>query len=252
MPAIRTTEELLRSLLRRVKLLERRIAVRGGRSTPTRGSTALRDSTYGVPATAAEQAALANAKVLWWNADTQWEESYYAPQGTVGLTARALVAGTPAGWYPTGEGPVSRLYAAAAQTMSAGTYVTSWALWGVGESTRRGGSDWFTYAASTGTVTCVKAGNYEVSAMTTQQVGSGTTVTHILRSAQNIVANPNNLNAAQVTTAALYQPEVSTMGGQSFSVFSSVGSYQLNITPGQTEARGFFHVRYKGPRLVSD
>jgi len=65
-----------------------------------RGTTAQRDASYGVPANAAEQAALANASPVWWNTSKGWLEGYYAPVGTAGLTAQPLLSGRPAGWYP--------------------------------------------------------------------------------------------------------------------------------------------------------
>lgn len=245
----------------RIALLERRLA-RGG--IPDRllpggsdivssyyGTTAERDAAHGVPTTDAGRAFLANLKTVWFNTDLGWSESYYAPQGTVGLTAPALVAGTAAGWYPTGEGPTSKLYASAQQSMTANTYVTLWSAWGTGESVRRGGDEWFTRSLPTGAVVCEKAGNYEVSAMTTQQTGAGTTVTHILRNGNSISANTNALSS-QVTSAPLYQPETAVTAGSSLAVFSAVGSYLLNVATGTVEVRGYFHVRYKGPLLVSD
>ncbi|QHB37170.1 hypothetical protein QDA03_gp71 [Microbacterium phage Terij] len=249
---IRTTEELLRSLLRRVGLLERRVAVRSPRPVPTSGTVAERNARFGVPATDAERVALANQKPVWFNTEDGWEESYYAPQGLAGLTARALVAGTPAGWYPTGEGPYSRLLATAPQGMVANSYINSWAPWGTSGSTRRGGAAWFTYNAALGAVTCVKAGNYDITAMDSQQAGSGTTVTHVLRSGNAIATVANVLNSTYATAALKEAPMVAVAAGQALACYSSVGSYQTNVITGNPETRGVFHIRYKGPLLVSE
>lgn len=249
---IRTTEELLRSLLRRVGLLERRVAVRSPRPVPTSGTAAERNARFGVPATDAERVALANQKPIWFNTEDGWEESYYAPQGLAGLTARALVAGTPAGWYPTGEGPYSRLLTGVVQSMAPGTYINTWSQWGTGGSTRRGGAAWFTYNAALGAVTCVKPGYYDVTAMDSQQAGSGTTVTHVLRSGNAVATLANPLNGTYATTALKEAPMVAMGAGGALACYTSVGAYQTNVITGNPETRGFFHIRYKGPLLVSE
>lgn len=70
----------------------------------TQGSTALRDSIYGVPGTdATKQASLANRAIVWYNTDKGWFESYYAVTGTAGLTVVGLLSASVAGWYPTGQ-----------------------------------------------------------------------------------------------------------------------------------------------------
>lgn len=252
----RTMPALLRRLGDRVTSLERRIArtpraVDLSRITDLgRGSSVERDAYFGAPATDVERVALANRRVVWFNTDFGWEESYYADSALAGLTTLGLVAGTPSGWYPTGEGPVSVMYASGPQSVVASTYVTSWTAWGAGRSYRRGGATWFTY--DTGRVTCLNAGRYEAEAMVTQQAGSGTTVTHLLRNANSIFARANPLDPGQNQAAVMHQPLVDILPGENFSVFSGVGSYQLNVVAGNTEVRGFFFVRYKAPLLVSE
>jgi len=215
-----------------------------------RGTTAQRNAHFGTPATDASRSALANRRVTWFNTDLGWEESFYAPAGTAGLTAPGLLAGTAPGWYPTGEGPESKMYASGTQNVVAGTYITQWSPWGTGGSSRRGGDDWFVRDAAT--VVCKKAGVYEVSGMSSQQAGSGATVTHILRSGQTIINCVNTLNASYVTTAPLYQPAVAMNADQNFSMYAGIGSYQLFVSTGNVEIRGFLHIRYKGPLLASD
>jgi hypothetical protein len=62
-----------------------------------RGTSTQRDAYYGVPSTAAERAALANQKVLWYNTTTNTLQMYFATTGTSGLTVTGI-AGT-SGWY---------------------------------------------------------------------------------------------------------------------------------------------------------
>lgn len=62
-----------------------------------RGSSAERDSTYGVPGTDADRVALANRQIIWYNSTTRKFETYYATTGLAGLTAPGI-AGT-SGWY---------------------------------------------------------------------------------------------------------------------------------------------------------
>jgi hypothetical protein len=63
-----------------------------------RGTSTQRDTYYGVPSTAAERAALANQKVIWYNTTTNTLEMYFATTGTSGLTVTGIVQTS--GWYP--------------------------------------------------------------------------------------------------------------------------------------------------------
>jgi len=107
--ATRTLEEILVNLRERVGHLERRSVTDGGGGGRAllmlRGTTARRDRTYPAPTTDAERATLANRQVLWYNTDHGWLESYYAVDGTPGLTVVGVLGTTtfavhPAGWYP--------------------------------------------------------------------------------------------------------------------------------------------------------
>lgn len=95
-----------------------------------RGTTAERDTNWGVPTTEFAKGFLASSRPVWFNTDLGWEESYYAPVGTEGLTVRGLVAGVPAGWYPTGYGPHGRLHTAGPQGHVSGSYFTNWLNFG--------------------------------------------------------------------------------------------------------------------------
>jgi hypothetical protein len=64
------------------------------------GTTAQRNTRYGVPTTTAAQVALANQAVMWFNVTTGRLESYYVPTGTAGLTVPGTPAGTAPGWLP--------------------------------------------------------------------------------------------------------------------------------------------------------
>lgn len=64
------------------------------------GTTAQRDAYYGSLSTTAQQVALANRCVTWYNTDKGWLESYYVVTGSSGLTARGLITGHTPGWYP--------------------------------------------------------------------------------------------------------------------------------------------------------
>lgn len=93
------------------------------------GTTAERNAIFGSPANVAQQVALANKKVIWFNTDTYCEESYYAVHGSAGLTARGLMTGGPtAGWYPTGElgAPRIHLNTSGGKASTNGTEFNNW------------------------------------------------------------------------------------------------------------------------------
>lgn len=130
----RTPNGLLTSILSRIASLESglRRAIPRRLNTMGSGTTAERDAYYGVPSTDADRAALANRKVVWFNTDLGWEESFYATTGLPGLTAPGLVAGSAHGWYPVGDGPEAVLYSAGAQAFSGAGNFTNWRDWGTG------------------------------------------------------------------------------------------------------------------------
>lgn len=138
--AERTLEEMLKSLLSRLSRLERRIAVRGGSPSPVRGTTAERDGLFGIPATAAARAALANQRVTWFNTEKGWSESYYAVTGTAGLTAPALLAGHATGWYPLAGADIFAHRGKSGAFQAAGTTAREDVL-AVSQIRRGGGTD---------------------------------------------------------------------------------------------------------------
>ncbi len=68
-------------------------------ASPTRGSAALRDQTFGVPTTDADEVSLANAQVIWYNTETAQEETYYTLASRTDLTAPGLHDAFTPGWY---------------------------------------------------------------------------------------------------------------------------------------------------------
>jgi microcystin-dependent protein len=132
----------------------------------SRGTTAERDTAYGTPATDTARVALAQQKIVWFNTDLGWEESFYAVSGTAGLTVPGLVTGAVAGWYPTGRGPFIKFNATTG----------FWAVWNalIGNFDviqRKGGASWFTYD---GTITQIlKHGRYDIRVWTQILEGSG-------------------------------------------------------------------------------
>lgn len=128
-----TDEEQRRNWETRLSFLERQLAKNGRYKLPTRlqltgsGTSAERDTYFGVPTTDAQRVLLANAKVTWFNTDLGWDESFYAIHGTAGLTATGLMTGGPAaGWYPVSKGPRAKAMSAGAQAFTTTTQFTNW------------------------------------------------------------------------------------------------------------------------------
>lgn len=147
----------------RVELTMRKVVIHGRSNGGTAsGTTAQRNARFGVPATLSERVALANRQVVWFNTLLGWEESYYVPVATVGLTVRGLTTTSeaPAGWYPTGLGPRLLLATSGVQNMTAGDTFTNWATPGVGRSYSTGPLGFVDYGAPGYAYTRL-AGRYE-------------------------------------------------------------------------------------------
>lgn len=127
-PSKKTFEGLIQDITIRLTLVERRLAIRGGGSSgsevPVRGTPAARDARYGVPATDAERAELANKVPLWFNTVARRSETYYAVSGSPGLTVPGLVAGSTAGWYAT---PAQEWAGKSGPTAFVSPYIATWA-----------------------------------------------------------------------------------------------------------------------------
>lgn len=217
-----------------------------------RGTTAERNTIFGVPGTDPTRVALANRKVIWFNTDTGWEESYYATEGKAGLTAIPLKNPASSGWYPTGRGPMVLLEppGLAAQTM--GTWVHSWGT----PIRRRGGTNWF--ASTDGrTVSFKQFGRYDVIVWTVQQAGGGVANYHLRLMTQdgntilkNVDGNGFPLNSSLYTRVHVEMLDTIIEPTQYIGLFLHSGSLDLHV-PG-VAPRGQFLVRYLGPPLVMD
>ncbi|UDL16370.1 minor tail protein [Microbacterium phage Zooman] len=140
------------------------------------GTTIERNLRFGSPSTAAEIAALANRKVVWFNTTYGWEESFYATSGTAGLEVTALTATSASGWYPIGAGPRVALQTAGSQSMTANTNFTNWSVPGTGISFRNGPAGTFVDYGAPGYVFTHLAGRYEAFLSIYVQNGTGTAV----------------------------------------------------------------------------
>jgi len=171
--ALRELEEGIRTLQKRQNELQSAFT-----GLPLlRGTTAARDAAYGVPTTDAQRAALANQRVNFYNVELGWQESYYAVTGTTGLTARGLLAGVPAGWYPTGPGPRGKLGAIGAQSHTSGSFFTNWNNFGTGLSFRT--QDQLIDRPTPSDAATIRTnlpGRYDLECRMTFQNGSGTGV----------------------------------------------------------------------------
>lgn len=164
---------VLRQMRKDIDALWRRVS----RTAPVAGTTALRDITFPPPTTVAERVDLANAQVTWWNIELGWEESYYAPTGSPGLTARGLVPGAPAGWYPTGLGPKIRLAGSGTTPATSGwREFDVWAPLGNTEGSSWRNSTLIERAAGVSYVNILLAGRYDLTGDMALPGGSGSIV----------------------------------------------------------------------------
>lgn len=242
----------------RVELSMRKVVVHGAsKAGPMRGTTAERDARFGTPATDPARVALANRKIVWFNTDLGWEESYYATTGLAGLTAKALLATYSSGWYPTGRGVTPEITMDATTTFAAstGNYVGAWN----GNVRRVGGDAVFTYDQYGPTIHL--PGYYDLSCYTTQPAGSGLADYHIRLNA--VGGTPiewqNNLSGILLSSSYLttifgtYKDQLIKPTPQLFRWFCSNGTLSLHQTTGPAgSGRGQMNVRYKRPPLVSD
>ncbi|QGJ88895.1 minor tail protein [Microbacterium phage Teamocil] len=259
-PPVRDEEALLRGHERRIRLLERRLAASGylpPHSPRYAGTTVERDAFFGVPANAAQQAALANDRVTWWNEDWGWEESYYAPTGTAGLTAPGLVTGTAAGWYPTGVGPNAQLVAAGTQSLSTGVWFTNWAAFGTGQSRRKGGTTWWTTTA--GSLVPKVAGLYRPFGALLCQTGAGSGSLSLLKNGSaalndTLLVQPFTLSGTFNTPIVMPGSDLLMRANEGLGIYaSSVGSASFGVGGnGQSRSPGSLSLAYIGPPLTSD
>jgi microcystin-dependent protein len=217
-----------------------------------RGTTAQRDTVFGVPGTDATRVALANRKVVWFNTDTGWEESYYTNTGKAGLTALGLVAAATTGWYPTGAGPMVLLEPPASSAHTAPEWVKSWGT----PIRRRGGTAWFN--STDGKVVEIKQhGRYDVKVWTIQQAGTGTSNFHLRLTAadgttliKNVDGNGFVLNGSLYTRVHSEMDDTLMEPGQKVGLWLHSGGLSLHV--GAVAPRGQFLIRYLGPPLAME
>lgn len=217
-----------------------------------RGTTAQRDTIFGVPSTDATRVALANRKVVWYNLDTGWEESYYVTEGLPGITATPLKSPALSGWYPTSAGPMVLLEPPGLAAQLQASWVKSWGL----PVRRRGGEAWF--ASTDGRVIDIKKyGRYDVRVWTVQQAGGGTANYHLRVTAadgttiiKNVDGNGFPLNASLYTRVHVEMEDALLEPGQKVGLYLHSGSLDLHV--GGVAPRGQFLIRYLGPPLVME
>jgi len=217
-----------------------------------RGTTAQRDSVFGVPGTDTTRVALANRKVVWYNTDHGWEESYYTIEGLAGQVATPLKAPATTGWYPTGRGPMVLLEPPGQQGHVSPEWVKSWGL----PVRRRGGTNWF--VSTDGRVIEFKRhGRYDVKAWTIQQAGNGTSNFHLrlvendgTTIVRNVDGNGFPLNPSLYTRVHSELDDYIIEAGQKIGLFLHSGT--LNLHVGGVAPRGQFLIRYLGPPLIME
>ncbi|QGJ92704.1 minor tail protein [Microbacterium phage Megan] len=259
-PPVRTEEALLRGHERRIKILERRLAAAGylpPHEVRYAGTTAERDAYFGVPVGLPAQVALANDKVTWFNTDWGWEESYYVAAGSAGLTAKGLITGTAAGWYPTGLGPNAQLVAGTTQSMTTGNWYVNWAAFGTGASRRRGGTTW--WGVTTGSLVPKFAGIYRPFGMLLCQTGAGSGSLALLKNGSGaandtLVIQPFTLSGTFNTPVVMPSSDLHLRANEGVGIYaSSVGSATFGVgANNNSRAAGNVSLAYIGPALASD
>jgi microcystin-dependent protein len=219
----------------------------------TQGSTAQRDSIYGVPATDAERASLANRRITWFNTDYGWEESYFAVTGAVGLTVRGLETGVAAGWYPLANGPRGIVFASGGQAHTSGSQFTAWRDFGTGGSWRNVPGTIMHKATNNAALQTYMAGRYKATCRMDFPVGTGTGVCafHFVDSNTNGTdfqsQYPVTLQASYGNTLT-YDLGERLMYSSGYIFFNTVSaSWTLGIAGGS-----YMQLEYTGPPLVSD
>jgi microcystin-dependent protein len=213
------------------------------------GTTAQRNAIFGVPSTDPQMVDLANRKIIWFNTDLGWEESYYATTGKTGLTALGLVTGAPSGWFPTGSGPAMLWEAQTAYTPGANAFLGNW-----GWVRKRGGSTWWDAQADGTKVKVLKWGRYAVRGWTTQGTGSGTSNWHLRIQAPDAVTTILNVDGnafpqhpALYTRIHIELDDMIMQPNQYVGMITTNGGTQVHVG---SSVMGQFSVRYLGPPLT--
>jgi hypothetical protein len=242
----------------RVELSLRKVVVHGvSKGGLAGGTTTARNNRFGIPTTDAERVALANRKVVWFNTDNGWEESYYATTGLSGLIAKGLLAGYASGWYPTGNGitPQITMDPTATAAGATGNYLAGWN----GTVRRVGGDDVFVFDQYGPTLKL--PGYYDLSCYSVQPAGTGLADFHIRLTniADTVVEWQSNLSGIALSTSYFtaingnFKSTLIKPGGNLFRWFVSNGSLTMHNTSGPAgSGRGQMAARYIRPPLVTD
>lgn len=247
-PYARTPQGLLERMLQRIGTLEeRRPGLPAALRDLGRGNTALRDSLYGTPSTAAERAALANRKVVWFNTDLGWQESYYATTGTAGLTVPGVFAGHPASWYPITPGVIfaHRGRTAGFQLMS--TPSTPTEVICPASQVRRGGM----IDSGNGSVVVPIGGHYRITGRVyfSGHGANGNAVIALRVNGLGVLDSPTYM-AASIDQVSAFAVSTPIQAGQLVTLLG-YASQSTNMY-GTTGYNGsFIEVEYVGPPLVN-
>lgn len=238
----RTPMGMLEDFATRIQGLERRLMF-----VPTtalaQGTTAERDLVYGVPATEAEEVALANNHALWFNDDLGWQEGYFAEAGSTGLLVQGLVSGSAPGWYPIGRGPKlvcnpTELFGATALANISGWDGEVWSV---------GGDAWIEYTGS-GVITVKKPGRYRVYWKTVLQVGGGELDMWLY--AGGAFANDAwELNGTIFKAVGHEFADIELAADATCYAYNNAGA--CNVHMSSSTRRGEFVVEYLSPPLVT-
>lgn len=216
-----------------------------------RGTTAERDTIFGVPSTDATRVALANRKIIWFNTDTGWEESYYTVTGKAGLTALGLVAQASSGWYPTGSnsGPAMLWEPTGTATPAANTFLGAW-----GWTRKRGGAAWWDSPDGL-QVKILRYGRYAIRGWTIQGTGTLTMNWHLRVTGadrttivKNIDGNVFPQSSSLYTRAHMEYDDALLEPNQNVGMFTTNGGALCHV--GGLAPQGQLSVRYLGPPLV--
>lgn len=253
----KTFEGMFRQLRRDVDILYRRLGG-GGSGSSNEGSTATRDALFGVPGgSVPAQVALANRGIQWLNTDFGWVESYYAPTGSAGLTARGLVTGSAAGWYPVGPGGPEIVWSASASfAATSGSAVGGWNV-----VLRKRGNNTFIQENPAGqAVGCfirVKlAGYYDVVINETAQTGQGVANMWLARWSSTGAVYRMNQGYPITLQPSFYESRIMQVtshlaaADEFFGEVCHSGAFSVHMGAG-VELRAQFLVRYIGPPLVN-
>lgn len=219
-----------------------------------RGTTAERDTIFGVPGTDATRVALANRRIVWFNTDLGWEESYFATTGKSGLVVTGLVANASSGWYPTGASATTpaMLWEAQSQvTPAASSFIAGW-----GWIRKRGGASWWDSDAGGSKVKVLKHGRYSARGWTTQATGSGTSNWHLRQTTtdgttvvRNVDGNAFPQHPSLYTRVHMEVDDIIIEPGQFIGMFTTNGGILSHVG---SQVMGQFSLRYLGPPLVME